>query len=579
MEFSFNVFSLILISSGLLTLYLSFTLLKKLGGAIYSFGYIMLAIALWAISYGIELSFSSLQYIMSCINVEYLGIVSLPSLWVIFVFKFTGKDSWVNVPSLIALFIIPAITLGLVWTNQLHNLHYLSLSVVQVDNHYFLDIGPGPWYRIFTLYFYVMLLIGISMLVVKARTAQPIYRRQYFSIIAAALIPWFVNLMYLLGYRPFGHIDLTPFAFIITSLIIAISLLRYQLFDIKPVAREKVMEAMQEGVLVVDKHERIVDANGKMMHILGASAKTLIGKEFLNLPFVSAEPALFDPSTGYSRVTVVIDNKNYSITITPLYETNRYDGRLFLFRDITERMHVQERLESLNMLKDRLFSVISHDLRSPLNTLVSIVSLANEGHVSDAELKTMLPELSKNLGYTTGLVNNLLQWSKSQLKGEVILPVRFDVNEMVKEVTQVLQHMANDKHVRIVNKIQPGIMAYADEDMIQGVIRNLLSNAIKFARHDGEIELTAITEANMVTVCVADNGVGMNAQDMSKLFGVETFTTRGTENEKGTGLGLVLSKDFIEKNGGHIWAESEPGKGSRFYFVLPMPVVTVQTTV
>lgn len=570
MIFNFNVFSLILISAGLLTFYMSLSIFKKLGGAVYSFGYIMGAIALWAISYGIELSCTSLDAMLFWVNVEYLGIATLPALWMVFVLTYIGKKNRVTRQLLAGIFSVPIITILLVWTNNLHHLHYTSVSVSQVDNYALLDIVPGVWYQVFTIYFYVMLAMGIYFLVRQSRFAPVIYRKQYRTIIASALIPWAVNLLYLLGLRPLGHVDLTPFAFICTALIIAVGLQRYQLFDIVPVARGKVMEARQEGVLIIDVLGRVVDANIRMKQILGKKAGELIGRNLSELQVSSPALQLFPAHANKEKVDLELgDGRFYSVTITSLYEEKEYSGQLLLFRDVTERKHFEQNLESLNMLKDRLFSIISHDLRSPLNTLMNILSLTNEGHITEKELKEMLPEISKNLGYTTNLVNNLLQWSKSQLKGETIHPVQFDAYNTIQEMLPLMQNQAAAKQITIINTVQQGALLYADEPMIQGVLRNLLSNAIKFSQLKGSITLSSVTDAAETMVCIADEGVGIAPDDLQKLFGVENFTTRGTINEQGTGLGLLLCKDFVERNNGRIWAESEPGRGSRFYFSLP----------
>lgn len=570
MILNFNVFSLILISAGLLTFYMSLSIFRKLGGAVYSFGYIMGAIALWAIGYGIELSCTSLEAMLFWVNVEYLGIAVLPALWMIFVLTYIGKGNRVTRQLLAGIFMVPVITILLVWTNNTHHLHYASVSVSQVDNYTLLNIVPGVWYQVFTSYFYVMLAMGIYFLVRQSRFAPIIYRKQYRAIIASALIPWAVNLLYLLGLRPLGHIDLTPFAFICTALIIAVGLQRYQLFDIVPVARGKVMEAMQEGVLIIDVLGRVVDANIRMKQILGKKAGEVIGRNIRELQISAPALELLSKRVDSEKLDIELNNGLfYSVTVTSLYEEKEYSGQLLLFRDVTERKHFEQNLESLNMLKDRLFSIISHDLRSPLNTLMNILSLTNEGHITEKELKEMLPEISKNLGYTTNLVNNLLQWSKSQLKGETIHPVQFDVYYTIQEVLPLMQNQAAAKQVAIVNTVQQGAMLYADEPMIQGVLRNLLSNAIKFSQLKGTITLSSVTGAAETTVCIADEGVGIAPDDLQKLFGVENFTTRGTINEQGTGLGLLLCKDFVERNNGRIWAESEPGKGSRFYFSLP----------
>ena len=432
----------------------------------------------------------------------------------------------------------------------------------------------GPWYLVHTFYFYIMLAWGLYLLFVTFRNADRIFKKQIKLIFVSALIPWFVNLLYLLGYKPYQEIDMTPFAFILTSLIIGIGLLRFGLFDIVPIARSKVIEAMKEGVMVINSIGKVVDANPKMKLLLSSYTSQLIGAGIKELHVFNGK---FDNilEKGYDgkielKLNIGNEEKYFAVTITPLYEKNTvYSGYILLFRDVTDRKEAEEKLKSLNQLKDKLFSIISHDLRSPLNTLMGIVTMSSEGQITEAELKSFMPEISKNLGYTSGLVDNLLYWSKSQLSGETIHPTDFDIHDTAEHVVELFQKIASEKELRIINSIHQFTVIHADENMIQAVFRNLVSNAIKFSKHGGEICITASAEPGFTSVCIRDTGVGIKEEDLSKLFAVETFTTRGTDDEKGTGLGLLLCKDFIEKNNGTIWVESVFGQGSKFCFKLP----------
>lgn len=574
MNFDSNPFSLTLILLGLFTLIISIIAFKRLGTAIHSFGYLMMAIATWSIFYGIELGSTDNKLIQILNHVEYLSISSLPALWIIFIIKYTGKDKWLNPGSVAALFTLPFITLILQWTNSYHHLHYATVSYGYTDGLYQLIITQGPWYKVHTVFFYAMLVWGMYLLVKKMRTADEVYRKQNRAILLAAFIPWIANILYISGIDPFENLDITPFAFIITSLVIGFALLKYKLFDIVPIAREKIMEAMQEGVLVLDVQNRIVDANTQMKNILAPFSRKLIGIDFSSLKIGDSKLAEALAKQSNDKIELKLNDSNsdqyFAVTITSIFEKNStYTGHFLLFRNITERKQSEDNLQALNQLKDRLFSIISHDLRSPLNTLLSIITLTNEGQLTEEELKSFLPEISKNLGYTTGLVNNLLQWSKSQLKGEVMQPLSINFQKKADTVIELFQKSASDKKITISNTIPPHITGYADRDMIQAVLRNLISNAIKFCNYGGHISISGTSDMEQTTICVADDGVGIDATGLNKIFGLETFTTRGTINEQGTGLGLLLCKDFVEKNKGKIWVESTPGQGSKFYFSLP----------
>lgn len=229
-----------------------------------------------------------------------------------------------------------------------------------------------------------------------------------------------------------------------------------------------------------------------------------------------------------------------------------------------------EALQDLNALKDRLFSIISHDLRSPLFSLISMLNMAKDGHFSVEEQQQMLSELSKNVEYNTELLENLLKWASSQMKGSSINPTRFDIQEVANQKVKLYEKAATQKGIVLHNSIASKTEVFADKDMIELVLRNLITNAIKFSNKGNNVIISSSVFNGCVRVCVADNGLGIPQESMDKIFGKHVFTTRGTLNEKGTGLGLILCRDFVQINGGTISVESELNKGSRFYFTLPI---------
>jgi PAS domain S-box-containing protein len=567
-----NVFAITLFLSGIINLWICWGVFRKLNGAVRWFGFIMLGIAVWAIPYALELSADQLGDMLFFANLEYIGIAFLPVLWIIFVFKFIGKDRRLTRGGIILLCLEPALTLAFKWSGVAH-LMYVHTEVDYSCPFPMLVIKPGYWYYVHTVFFYALLAWGIALILTRFKNAAGIYKRQNAIILLGAILPWLINLIYLLNVRPFKHLDLTPFAFIGTSLIIGIGFLRFKLFDLVPVAREKIIEALQEGILVVDIHDRLIDVNPEMSKILGKTKNELVGK-YLSELFTDIEQLdmLDHQDGGHTEIQMKVNGalKNYLVTISPLFEKSTvYSGNILLFKDITERKQDEEKLKELNQLKDRLFSIIAHDLRSPLLSLMDILNMADEGMVSDEEFRLFLPNLAKNIGYTSGLVENLLIWSKSQLAGMSANPVNFDIQQSTAYVSGLFQHMAAEKGISLLNEIPAGTFVFADQDMIQAVIRNLVANAIKFCQNGDQVTIGASQGAQFVTVGVRDTGIGISAANQAKLFGLQTFTTRGTTNEQGTGLGLVLCKDFIEKNNGTIWVESTPGNGSCFYFTLP----------
>jgi len=227
-------------------------------------------------------------------------------------------------------------------------------------------------------------------------------------------------------------------------------------------------------------------------------------------------------------------------------------------------------LNEHNKVKDKLFSIISHDLKSPMYALQNVFSNAQKFDLPAEEIKEMLPDVVNDLNYTTALMENLLQWAKWQMQSNSIYPETIDINRLVNEAVQVLHLQAETKKIKIKTKADLLVSAWADRNMISLVLRNLLSNAVKFTPERGCIEIGVNESSSCVEIYVQDSGTGINKEEIAKIYNEGFYTTNGTNDERGTGLGLMLCKEFLEKNDGHLIIESEPGSGSTFSFTLPL---------
>lgn len=226
-------------------------------------------------------------------------------------------------------------------------------------------------------------------------------------------------------------------------------------------------------------------------------------------------------------------------------------------------------LEDLNQLKNKFFSIISHDLRGPLSSLSAMLRLYEEGHMNAEELKIFMRELGNNFVNTSSLVDNLLVWGKSQMQGEVLTKKRINICQMVDDTISLIKVQHQKKQLKI-NNHSAFCYAYADAETVSVVIRNLLNNAAKFTPEGGEITVSSKKEDLNIVICIKDNGVGLNEEQKNDILKRSFHTSVGTNKEKGTGIGLMICQEFIEKNGGEFWLESEKGKGSSFYFSLPL---------
>jgi two-component system, sensor histidine kinase and response regulator len=243
---------------------------------------------------------------------------------------------------------------------------------------------------------------------------------------------------------------------------------------------------------------------------------------------------------------------------------------LSLEKKVEERT---QQLIELNATKDKFFSIIAHDLKNPFNTLMGFTELMRDNfdQFELKQIKEYISILFETSRSSYALLKNLLDWARSQTGGLVIQPENIDLQKLVVEVLRLIDLPASKKKINLFNKIPENIAIYADFNTTDTILRNLVSNAIKYTRDNGTISVECTVSKSLVTICVSDTGIGMSADIISKLFRIDqNISTNGTDNETGTGLGLLLCKEFIAKNNGKIWVESELNKGSKFYFSLPV---------
>jgi signal transduction histidine kinase len=237
----------------------------------------------------------------------------------------------------------------------------------------------------------------------------------------------------------------------------------------------------------------------------------------------------------------------------------------------TEEIRLKNaQLEESNNIKNKLFSIVSHDLRGPLISLQGVLDMVNIDSLSPEDIKKFTGKVGMRLNYTADFLDNLLQWSRMQMQGEAFLmqPERFPLQQLLVSATQVLRGEFDRKGIRLIIDT-PAVEVYADMNMMQTVVRNLVSNALKFTHPGGRVDLTATQKDGFVAVRISDNGTGISEEVMQKLFTLTGITKPGTQSEKGTGIGLAICKEFVERNGGTIGVESKIEEGTTFAFTIP----------
>lgn len=229
-------------------------------------------------------------------------------------------------------------------------------------------------------------------------------------------------------------------------------------------------------------------------------------------------------------------------------------------------------LTKLNATKDKFLSIVAHDLKNPFNAVLGFTDLLTDrfSELDDSLRKEYIEIIHKSAHHGSLLLDTLLTWSRSQMGAMEYTPLDLNVSQLIEEEMEILEEKAFAKGINLEYPERASILGYCDSDMIRTVLRNLGNNAIKFTEKKGKVVFSIEISDKEIIVSITDNGIGIRPEDKSKLFELDTnFTKPGTSNEKGTGLGLILCKDFVEKNGGKIGVESTLGVGSRFWFTLP----------
>jgi PAS domain S-box-containing protein len=361
--------------------------------------------------------------------------------------------------------------------------------------------------------------------------------------------------------------------------------------------RTALFEGSRDPMILVDLNEMCRYVNPATTRVFGYELEEVLGRRFPGN--MSADEKVFAgwiekcrKGAGISNFETVRKAKSgkeipVSITISPI--KNAKGDLVYLsliYHDISESKKAEEELlvanesikkyaeelKELNANKDKFFSIIAHDLRSPFQGLLGFCNLLNSEYenLNEEESKFIIHNIGESAKNIFALIENLLEWSRVQSGRKEFVPKKVNLYEEVLTAIISQKIQAINKEIVLKNLVEENISIRADENMIQTVLRNLISNGIKFTPRDGSVIVSAESKDDMIEVCIQDSGIGIAHDDIPRMFKIEDhFVMQGTEKEPGTGLGLILCKEFVQKNGGTIWVESTPGKGSRFYFTVP----------
>lgn len=362
-----------------------------------------------------------------------------------------------------------------------------------------------------------------------------------------------------------------------------------------------IFENTVEGIILIDDSGTVTEWNKCMEHKTGFSKMMVRGRKLWDVQY-SLLTADWQKRFPKEKLQKIWLNLITSLTENEIRkEEGQYldkDGSLVLTediicplrlkkekflciiqRDLTERRNAEQNLkineqalQHLNATKDKLFSIIAHDLRSPFNSILGYSQYLRENirKLEVEESEKCLDIINSSAHSTLTLLVNLLSWAKNQTGQTSYNPEKIRLHNIVNEVVDFSGSSAKIKNIMLDHNISNEITIYADRNMLKTIFQNLISNAVKFTNPDGMINISALPYSEHVEITVSDTGVGIAKSAIKNLFTLETNASTGTLNETGSGLGLVICREFVEKQGGKIWVESKVGKGSRFKFTLPL---------
>jgi PAS domain S-box-containing protein len=555
---------------------------------------LMLGLVVWLVAAIAELSVVDLQSKILFSKTTYIGIVTVLTAWLIVVLQQTGHEHWLKRRTLALLMIEPIAVVVLVWTNEYHHLIWTDTKLMLSGNLTVGDFAHGIGFWIHAVYSYVIMLLTTFLLVRRIFRYENLYRRQAVVMLLSVFAPLLGNAIFLMGY---ADVDLTPFGFTITSVFVAIGLLRLRLLDIVPVARETVIESMPDGLLVLDAQNRILDLNKAAMKLIGGGQQWAGSTIDQLLP--ELEALLKDDTNDKQELMLTRENsvRYLEVQISSVTDNSKYvRGRAVLLHDITRRKQAAQRIEEQNAaleqaiaelevaraqaeeatrLKSQFLATMSHELRTPLTAIIGYTEIQLAGMTGplNAEQVSFQDRVLVNAEHLLKLINEILDLAKIEAGRTEVVKKPFVVNDWVVEVVGQMSGLAAKKELAFEHTFDEQLPAklLGDAPRLKQVVINLLSNAIKFTEH-GKVNLDLRRHDDATwTVTVSDTGIGIPAHMQEIVF--EEFRqvdSSSTRIHGGTGLGLAIVRKLVLLMGGNIRLSSQVGQGSTFVVTLPL---------
>ena len=556
------------------------------------FALFVFAVAVWQLAYALELASGTPEVRLIWAQIGFLGIVALHPLWFIFALTYTGRARWLAGRRWALLFVLPLISLALIWTNDQHGLFWRTAGLEPAAAVPQLRLTRGPWYWVHTGYSYWLYLLGLALLLGHLLGQPAVYRRQALALAVGSLIPFLANLLHLYGLFPLPALDPTPFAAALGVLVFAWALFRHRLLDIVPLGYRAVVRSISDGVIMLDVQGYVVDLNPSAERIVGRSAGRAVGQP-LEL-VLSGRPDLLPAGSAASglpdEVSLEVGGeiRHYDLTISPLEDpSGRPRGQVALLHDVTDRRQAARDRASLQReqaageaareaarQRAEYLSVAAHELRTPITALrgfaqILLRQLELDGRIDPQLMKRALQTIDQQSEHLARLIDQLLDASRLEAGRLVLEPTLTNTSQLVERVVGIVR-TTTDRHTFEL-AIEPNVRAILDGLRVEQVLTNLLDNAVKYSPEGGPIVVElAQTDPTCLRIAVTDRGVGIPPEARERIF--DRFyqaPQAGSGGKAGLGLGLYISRQIVEQHGGRLWAESPSDGGTRFVLSLP----------